>query len=181
MENPLVNAIEIIDRSAPAGGGGASDEVDLTPVDASGVPGATTTIPGNDAFHQARGAFVVGSTLYTAWSDGTLRARAMSGSTLGAPRTVDLYGGTFLGDAPNVTGMFYDVGTSRIYYTLVGDGRLFWRWFTLESEIVGAVRFEAPAGRCRRPGCEGCSPRTAGSTTPSPPRATCTASGSTPG
>ena len=29
---------------------------------------------GNDAFHFARGAFVVGDTLYTPWADGTLKA-----------------------------------------------------------------------------------------------------------
>ncbi len=147
VENPLVNAIEIIDRSAVGGGGaGASDEVQSTPMTAAGVPGSTTTTPGNDAYHFARGAFVVGNTLYTPWADGTLKARSMNGTSLGAPRTVELFGGTFTGDAANVTGAFFDPDTSRLYYTLFGDGRLFWRWFTPESEVVGAVRFEASAG-----------------------------------
>ncbi len=127
-------------------GGGAADEVSLTPLSGTGVPGSTTTVAGNDAFHNARGAFVVNSTLYTPWADGSLRARTMSGSALGAARTVDLYGGTFIADAPNVTGIVFDPATSRVYYTLSGDGRLFWRWFTPESEVMGAVRYEASAG-----------------------------------
>ncbi len=147
VENPLVNAIEIIDRSAVGGGGaGGSDDVQSTPMTAAGVPGSTTTVAGNDAFHFARGAFVVGDTLYTPWADGTLKARSMNGTALGASRTVDLYNGTFAGDAANVTGAFYDADTGRLYYTLFGDSRLFWRWFTPESEVVGAVRFEASAG-----------------------------------
>ena len=45
-----------------------------------------------------------------------------------------------------MTGMFYDTATHRIYYTVSGDSRLFYRYFTPESEIVGAQTFTADAG-----------------------------------
>jgi hypothetical protein len=70
----------------------------------------------------------------------------MSGTTLGTATTVNLYGGGFAGDAANVTGITYDAGTSRIYYTLAGDSRLFWRWFLPENGLVGTMRFETTTG-----------------------------------
>ena len=126
--------------------GGTTDTIYATPLGANGSPGATTSSAGNDSFRNARGAFVVGSTMYTPWADGTLRARSVSGTTLGAGTAVNLYGGGFATEAPNVTGIAYDVGTSRIYYTLSGDSHLYWRWFLPENGLVGTMRFDAGAG-----------------------------------
>lgn len=42
-----------------------------------------------------------------------------------------------------MTGTFYDHTRGRLYYTVAGDGRLFYRYFTPESEVVGAVTFVA--------------------------------------
>ncbi len=125
---------------------GTDDSVSFTPMTAGGAPGTTTTVAGNDAFRQARGAFVLGSTLYTPWSNGTLRARTLTGTTLGAARTVNLYGGRFAQDAPNITGAFYDAATSRLYYTMSGGSQLYWRWFNPENELVGAIRYDVAPG-----------------------------------
>lgn len=148
QENPLINGIEIIDDSVtPGSGTSGSDDVRSTSLAANGTAGSTTTVAGSDAFHLARGAFVVGSTLYTPWADGTLKARAINtNGTFGTVRTVNLYNGPFATDAANVTGIAFDPASNRIYYTMNGSNELYWRWFTPESEVVGAQRFTADAG-----------------------------------
>lgn len=148
VENPLVNGIEIIDRSASGGGAGAgADDVVRTPLDADETVGTTTTTAGSDRFGRTRGAFIVNGVLYTPWQDGTLKARPISANgTFGSPRTVNLYGSTFATDIPNVTGIVYDISTSRVYYTLAGRSELFWRWFLPQSEVVGSVRYQVDGG-----------------------------------
>jgi hypothetical protein len=39
--------------------------------------------------------------------------------------------------------MFYDAATHRIYYTVFGNSNLLYRYFTPESEVVGAETFTA--------------------------------------
>jgi hypothetical protein len=149
VENPLINGIEVIDRSVPAGTGQnpTADQVDRTPLAADGTVGTTTTSAGTEQWSRARGAFVANNVLYTPWQDGSLRARTVNGNgTLGTPRTVNLYGSTFGTDTSNITSITYDPASSRIYYTLAGRDRLFWRWFLPQSEIVGSERFDVDAG-----------------------------------
>ncbi|MEX0990114.1 MAG: hypothetical protein WD206_07455 [Actinomycetota bacterium] len=107
-------------------------------------------------WNSARGAFTVNDTLYTGWSDGTLLARSFDGTTLGAAQTVDLHDldviapgssfripGTTLNvprldvHLTNATGMFFDQG--RLYYTVQSDPRLYYRYFTPSSRVVGAM------------------------------------------
>ncbi|MFZ0324153.1 MAG: PKD domain containing protein, partial [Actinomycetes bacterium] len=92
--------------------------------DGSAVNG-TVSAPAADDWSQARGAVMIDGTVYTGWSDGTLRARSYDGTTFGPSRTMDLYANgystdsRFFGiDIPRITGMFYDRANARLYYTL---------------------------------------------------------------
>ena len=102
------------------------------------VTGAPTVVSlgGEPDWTSVRGAFAVGDRLYTGRDDGRLQVRPITPTGFGAPTDVDLYG-TPDTQFPitRLTGMFYDSG--RLYHTVAGDGRLFYRWFTPESSVVG--------------------------------------------
>ena len=94
---------------------------------------------------RARGAFLTKGRIYTGWDDGRIYSRRFDGTTVGGRVTqVYLHGLTTTHfPVASVTGAFYDHTRGRLYYTVNGDGRLFYRYFTPESEIVGAVTFVA--------------------------------------
>ena len=106
--------------------------------------GAPSVVSGAGAaadWSSVRGAFAVGDRLYTGRDDGRLQVRTViaAGGTVigfGAPTDVDLFG-TPDTQFPitRLTGMFYDQG--RLYHTVAGDGRLFYRWFSPDSGVVG--------------------------------------------
>ncbi len=149
-ENPLVDGIEIIDA---AGNGPQSSVGRLLRrnLDATGAAtgGATTANTAID-WSLVRGAFLLNGTLYYGLGDGGFYARTFNKATgvVGAQRAINLYDDPDTGERipfaiANLTGMFYDTATHRIYYTLSGDSRLFYRYFTPESEVVGAQEFVA--------------------------------------
>lgn len=126
------------------------------------APGAGTVVPTGVDWRQARGAFALGGKLYTGLSDGTFTVRDFDGTQVGPAATIDLHG---LDVAPptsfkipgtktavpslathlsKATGMFFDRG--RLYYTVSGESRLYWRWFTPQSRVVGANLFVASTG-----------------------------------
>ncbi len=121
------------------------------PVGASGAPSAAPTSAGTAIdWSTLRGAFLVNGTLFYGLPDGGLHSRTFDKATgaLGTEKTVDLYDdpvdGTRIPFAiAAMTGMFYDTATHRIYYTLLGDARLYYRSFTPESQVVGAQTFTA--------------------------------------
>jgi hypothetical protein len=97
-----------------------------------------------------RGAFLVNGTVYYGLSTG-LFARTFDKATgaVGPQQTVSLYDDPETGtripfSIPVTTGMFYDPSTHRLYYTISGDSKLYYRYFTPESRVVGAQTFTAP-------------------------------------
>jgi len=146
VENPLINAIEIVD-SATAGAALVRQPVGA---DGTPIPPATSVNTAMD-WSQVRGAALINGTLYYGLRDGNFYARGFDATTGGftiAQRTVNLYndpddGGRIPFPIGSLSGMFYDPDTHRLYYTVNGDTRLYYRYFTPESEIVGAQQFQA--------------------------------------
>jgi Malectin domain len=141
VENPLINGIEIV----TAGGGGSPGTVER--LDHRSFTGSTLgsisslATPGVD-WTQARGAFLTNGKLYTGWSNGNFYSRTFDGSSVGPANQINLNGLTnSYFPVASITGMFFVNG--RIYYTVIGDQRLYYRYFTPESDVVGGVTFTA--------------------------------------
>jgi hypothetical protein len=124
------------------------------PVDSTGAPSAPAATA-NTALDWStiRGGFLVNGTLYYGLTDGRLYKRSFNRTTaaVGAPAVVNLYDdpdtGTRIPFAiASMTGSFYDPDTHRIYYSTSGTSQLQYRYFTPESEVVGAQTFSLPAG-----------------------------------
>ncbi|HYH52015.1 MAG TPA: hypothetical protein VEG38_20915, partial [Acidimicrobiia bacterium] len=102
------------------------------------VVGAPTVVVsgGETDWTSVRGAFVVGDQLYTGRDDGRLQVRTITAGGFEPPADLNLYG-TPETQFPiaRLTGTFYDSG--RLYHTVSGDSRLFYRWFTPDSGVVG--------------------------------------------
>jgi hypothetical protein len=141
VQNPTIDGIEIIDQ-------------DVTPV----VPGpqlwvAHRNFDGSTAgariqqnssidWSRARGAFLANGSIYYGWDDGKMYRRPMKTSSFGTQHVVSTNGlSPSYFPIASVTGMFLEDG--RLYYTLKGDDRLYYRYFELDSNAVGAVTFVA--------------------------------------
>jgi PKD repeat protein len=136
-----------------------------TTVTARQFSGTSVTAPttvattGAGSWNNARGAFMIGSTLVYGWTDGRLHRRTFDGTTFGPDAVIDPYndplwstvttgGGTqtyrgrvpgLYGQMSSVTGLAYADG--RLYYTRQLQGKVFWRWFSPESMVLGAQEF----------------------------------------
>lgn len=125
--------------------------------------GSSSTVGGAAIdWQNTRGAFAINGKIYYGRSDGWLYERTFDGTNFGPQVQLNLYGldvqpaSTFLipGTTTRVpafttqirtmTGMFYD--NKRLYYTVSGDNRLYYRYFQPQSEIVGANIFVASTG-----------------------------------
>jgi len=104
-----------------------------------GTPSTVTT--GVD-WSTVRGAFMVSGRLYTGHADGTMTVRDFDGTTAGFTTPIALNGLTSTQfPISRITGMFFWNG--RLSYTLSGDTRLYYRWCTPESGVIGADTFIA--------------------------------------
>jgi hypothetical protein len=104
--------------------------------------GPASTVAGAPDWSHARGAVLISGQLYTGGDNGVFSVRTFDGTTFGPPSPVDLHGLT-AADFPvaKLTGLYFDHG--RLYYTVSGDQRLFYRYFTPESGVVGTLSFVA--------------------------------------
>ncbi len=118
--------------------------------------GPPTTLDTGVNWTTARGAFALNGLLYTGRSNGTLTRRSFDGTTSAPSNTSTSTGSRSPGGGflipgtttpvpgfnthlASMTGMFFDNG--RIYYTVSGNPRLYYRYFTPESQVVGANLF----------------------------------------
>ena len=123
-------------------------------VDANGAPtGSPSTANTAMDWSTVRGAFLLNGTVYYGLSNGTFNKRTfdkVTGAT-GAQVAVNLHadpdnGAQIPFAISTMTGMFYDTTLHRIYYTVSGNSNLYYRYFTPESDVVGAQTFQADAG-----------------------------------
>jgi hypothetical protein len=102
--------------------------------------GPPSTVPTGIDWSTVRGAFMVNDRLYTGHADGTMTVRSFDGATAGQATPIALNGLTSTQfPIGRITGMFFWNG--RLYYALSGDTRLYYRWFTPQSGILGADTF----------------------------------------
>jgi hypothetical protein len=119
-------------------------------VNGAGVPvGSASSVNNALDWSRVRGAFQINHRLYYGHANGNLYWRTFNPDTgeTGPQNLVNLYPDAHHRRIPfpisRVTGMFYDPGTHRLYYTVVGDKRLLYRYFTPESQVVGVSAFVA--------------------------------------
>ncbi|MEJ7584232.1 MAG: hypothetical protein WKF43_09130 [Acidimicrobiales bacterium] len=86
-----------------------------------------------------RGAAMVNGVLYTALANGTLTSWTPSGSGFANPVNLNSWVSW-----AGVSSLSYSGG--KLMYTVAGDSRLFSRWFSIESGIVGSEQFVADSG-----------------------------------
>lgn len=111
-------------------------DYDGSSVGAAQTLGASITSPA---------ATMVDGTVYASTGTGSLVAADWDGTAVGETTTVPTLGLTqWVSDLNAMTGLYYDSG--RLYYTLDGSSTVYYRYFTTESQIVGAERFVAASG-----------------------------------
>jgi hypothetical protein len=90
---------------------------------------------------------MVDGRVYTAWADGTMTHRGWNEKKFGTSANVNLNALTaFSSELMAMKSMWFDRVNGRLYFTLNGSNRLYYRYFTPESRIVGGIRYEASAG-----------------------------------
>lgn len=106
----------------------------------------TMTGLGGINWSTARGTFMLNGQIYIGQSNGTFVRRVFTGKVYGSPVPVTgadrvVADADWHHDVQSITSMFFFQG--RLYYTLSGHSQLYYRYFTAQSDVVGAERFEA--------------------------------------
>jgi hypothetical protein len=103
---------------------------------------ASAVDAGGVDWSHVRGAFMLSGTLYTGWDNGQLYARSYDGTTFGPATALPLNGLTSSNfPIANLTGMFFDAASGRLYYTVAGDSHMYYRYFEPEDGVIGAQTF----------------------------------------
>jgi hypothetical protein len=144
IENPLINAIEIVNPASLPG----PQPIPSTFLTRRSFDG-TTLGPSNNLntasvdWSQYRGTFFVNGRLYAGNADGHLYRWSLAGNSLGTRVDVSVAGNYVLGPTwlsfADVSGMFWNNG--RLYYTRTGDANLHFRLFSVESELYGSQEY----------------------------------------
>lgn len=109
--------------------------------------GTAQRVPaGNVNWSTVREGFMPNGRLYLGAADGSFTARTFDGQNYGDPVPIDAADQEVVDigwhrELATATGMFYSRG--RIYYTVAGDDALYYRYFSVESGVVGAKRLVA--------------------------------------
>jgi PKD repeat protein len=166
VENPLVNAIEIVEATGAATGPVGSGELTARWFDGDSAGTDVPASGGGLDWSRVRGAFTAGGRLYYAYPTDagpySLWSRTFDGTVFGEPTEVLPYfdpewddvqtgsGNTYRGALPtfwsqlsSLTSMFLVDG--RLYYTRGGAGALYQRSFSVDSGTVGAEQRTAAA------------------------------------
>lgn len=145
-----VSAVEVIRTDLPPA---PTSGLLKRPLTSAGY-GAVEEVPSGDVnWSSVKGAFMLDGRLYTATSQQGFTRRPFDGHTfvddVTPVNTADLLTPlrSWQNDISTMTSLFYDDG--RVYYTLAGRDRLFYRYFEPESDVVGALRHTAALSRKR--------------------------------
>jgi hypothetical protein len=110
--------------------------LDTSPFDGINIENPTQLL--NSNWEDAVGAMFVGGLLLHADVNGAMWMSRLTDGTFEPREPVDLFGLTSVEwDLTRLSGMFFDYIQSRVYYTLQGDSRLYWRAFTPDGPYFG--------------------------------------------
>lgn len=107
----------------------------------TGVTGVTNAT-GNVDWSNARAPFMIDNRVYYGLSDGTMKSRSFNGTSFGTQAGINIYRDTsWANDLKVLSSAFYDSAQGRLYYTMTGSSQLYYRYFTPENKLAGAMRF----------------------------------------